>query len=354
MVQIWFFEVLKGIGKLFLNPVFYYLISLAAILGVSRVKRERKNFHIRAQNAYFELKQLFPLGLLIGLLLSVVIIGVGITLPFAAVILIAASTLLLSLTVNLRLMGPAYTVGAAFFALVIFSQENWNIPLFVKDFQSLTNKIYPSVAVVLALLLLAEGIFILKNGSRGTSPKLILSKRGQRVGVHEVKRIWLLPVFMLIPGDALHLPFTWWPIFHLGAENYHLILVPFAIGFQQQVQGMLPKEAVRLQGKRVLGLGFVITLVAAVGYWYPLVSIVAVALAIVGRELITLMQRLQEDNLPFYFSKKNNGLMILGIIPDSPASKMALQVGELITVVNGRSVHDEAAFYEALQKNRAH
>lgn len=46
--------------------------------------------------------------------------------------------------------------------------------------------------------------------------------------------------------------------------------------------------------------------------------------------------------------------MILGVLPESPASKMALQVGELITKVNGTSVYDEKGLYEALQRNRAH
>lgn len=353
-MQIWMIEGLKGIGKFFLHPVFYYLVFLAAILGVSRVKRERKNFNIRAFNAYFELRQLFPLGILTGLILSVIVIGAGIAVPFAAILMIAAFTLLWSLTTNVRLMGPAYTVGAAFFALVIAAQRNWPIPLFEKDFQALHDKIYPSVAVLMALLLVTEGFLILKNGSYGSSPKMIWGKRGQRVGVHEVKRLWLLPLFLLVPGGVLQVPFPWWPIFHLGAEKYSLVLVPFAIGFQQQIQGMLPKEAVRMQGKRVIALGILITLVAAAGYWFPLVSIMAVAAAIVGRESLALAQRIQEDGLPFYFSEKNNGLMILGIIPESVASKMALQVGELITKVNGIAVRDEFTFYEALQKNRAH
>lgn len=353
-MQTWMIEVLKGIGKFFLHPVFYYSVFLAGILGVSRVKRERKNFHIRAYNAYFELRQLLPLGIVTGLVLSIIVIAAGIAVPFAAIFMIAAFTLLWSLTTNVRLMGPAYTVGAAFFTLVAAAQRNWPIPLFEKEFQALHEKIYPSVAVLLALLLVAEGFLILKNGSYGTSPKLIWSKRGQRVGVHEVKRLWLLPIFMLIPGDVLQLPFSWWPVFHLGAEKYSLLLIPFAVGFQQQIQGMLPKEAIQALGKRIIALGILTTLISAGGYWYPLISIVAVAVAIIGRETFTLAQRIQEDGMPFYFSKKNNGLMILGIIPDSPAHKMALEVGELITKVNGIHVRDEFAFYEALQKNRAH
>jgi S1-C subfamily serine protease len=130
--------------------------------------------------------------------------------------------------------------------------------------------------------------------------------------------------------------------------------VPIAIGYNQQIQGMLPKEAVQTQGKRVIGLGVLALLISIAGYWYPVISIVAAAVAVIGRELLALIQRVKDENLPFYFSKKNHGLMILGIIPNSPAHKMALQVGELVTKVNGVNVRDEQSFYEALQKNRAH
>ncbi|MDP4163988.1 MAG: PDZ domain-containing protein, partial [Bacillota bacterium] len=315
---------------------------------------ERKNFHVRAFDAYFELRQLVPLGLVIGLGLSVLIVGAGLVVPFAVIVLIAFFTFLWNLTANIRLMAPAYTVGAAFFATIIIAERKWHIPIFTKSFESISHKVYPSVAVLLALLLLAEGILILKNGSFGTSPKLIKSKRGQRVGVHEVKRLWLLPVFLLIPGDALHLPFSWWPIFSLGGEKFSLLLVPFAIGFHQRIQSMLPKDAIQTHGKRLIGHGLVTLLLSIAGYWYPLASIATVGFAVIGREILALRQRMHEESLPFYFSKKDRGLMILGIIPASPAAKMGLQVGELITKVNGVNITNEKEFYEALQKNRAH
>ncbi|MED3561601.1 PDZ domain-containing protein [Bacillus xiapuensis] len=354
MTQIWFVELLKGIGKLFLHPIFYYLFVLSGIIGVMRVKRERRNFHVRAQNAYFELRQLLPLGIVIGLSLSVISIAAGIAVPFSAIILIAVFTFLWSFTANIRFMSPVYTVGAAFFALIIVAENNWSIPFISQTFHTHDQKVYPSLVVLLALLLIAEGVMIFKNGSKGTSPKLVKSKRGQSVGVHEVKRLWLLPMFLFVPGDALSLPFDWWPVFHIGAEKYSLIFVPFAIGFQQQLQGMLPKAAIQLYGRRVIVLGSMIAILSIGGRWYPLLSIIVAALAVIGRESLALIQKLKDDSQPFYFSKKNNGLMILGIIPNSPASKMELKVGELVTKVNSVATYDEKTFYEAVQKNRAH
>ncbi|MDQ0413449.1 PDZ domain-containing protein [Mesobacillus stamsii] len=350
MAQDWFLELVKGTGRLLLHPVFYYSLFLAALFGVSRVKRERKNFTVRSEDAFFELRQLFPVGIVIGLVISLIIIGAGIVLPFAAIVLIAAATLLWSFTARLRLLAPAYTVGAAFFALAFLSGKK-----IVGDlFTNLDEKIYPSIAILLALLTIGEGFLILKNAKKGTSPKLIKSKRGQTVGVHEVKRLWLVPAFMLIPGNTLTLPFDWWPVFTLGENSYSLLLVPFAIGMQQQIKGMLPREAVQQQGRRVIGLGILIALIAAIGYWYPIAAIAAVSIAIIGREALTLLQQMQEENRPFYFAKKNQGVMILGILRGSPAEKMALEVGEHITKVNGTYVHDESSFYEALSRNRAH
>nr|WP_239094027.1 PDZ domain-containing protein [Bacillus sp. B15-48] len=343
-------ELLKGTGKLFLHPLFYYLFFIAAYLGVSRVKRERKNFHVRAKDAYFELRQLLPIGLIIGLVLSIITVASGLVVPFAFILLTAALTFLLSLTKQVRLLSPIYTVGIAFFLLVFMAGQTMNVPLIGRYFSSLENTIFPSIAILLGLLVIGEGILIRKNGALGTSPKLIKSKRGQTIGVHEVKRVWMLPVFLFIPGGAIQ-P---WPVFEMGDNLYSLMFVPFALGLQQQIQGMLPKEAIRMHGGRVIALGIIVLAAAVASFWYPLAAIAAVAIGILVREALTIFQKIRDENRPFYFSKKNDGMMILGIIPESPAAKMDLHVGELVTKVNGISVYDEKSFYEAIQRNAAH
>lgn len=350
----WLVELGKGTGKLFLNPIFYYLFLIAAVLGISRVKRERKNFHVRAENAYFELRQLLPLGILIGLGLSFISVLIGLVIPLETILFTAALTLIWSWTTKIRWVSPAYTLGFAFFVTIFAADQKWPLPKLFMTITDSESTVFPAIAGVLALLLIGEGVLILKNGHKGTSPKLITSKRGQRIGIHEVKRLWMIPMFLILPGEALKVPFEWWPVFQVGSSSYSIILVPFAVGFFQQIQGSLPALAVKAAGKKVITLGIVILLLSISGYWFPVASIAVVTLAIIGRELITLRTRIADDNLPVYFSKRNHGVMVLGIIPGSPASNMGLKVGELITKVNGLAVHDRNSFYEALLKNRAH
>ena len=106
--------------------------------------------------------------------------------------------------------------------------------------------------------------------------------------------------------------------------------------------------------KRIINFGGVLTCLSVVGYWIPLASILIVAVGIIGREALAMRQRLVEENRPFYFSKRNDGVQILGVIPESAAEKMGLKVGEFITKVNGEMANNEERFDEALQKNAAH
>ena len=350
----WVYELLRGLGRLFLHPMFYYVFILAALLGIARVKRERRDFHVRAENAYYEVRQVLPLGLILGLILSIILIVIGIVIPIEMIIFVALFTFILSLTTKMRWLAPVYTVGLAFFATLFFLSKEWAFPLVESGTPDWNINLLPPMAVLLGLIVIAEGIFISKNGIKGTSPKIIISKRGLRAGIHEVSRVWMLPVFLLIPGDAISAPFSWWPVFSIGSETYSILVVPFAIGFYQQIYSTLPAVALKEFGKKVINLGIILTVLSAVGYWVPLASIVVVALAMIVRELLSMRLRLKEENSPLYFSRKQQGVMILGVIPDSPAEKMGLGIGEVIMKANGIHVNSEDSFYDALEINRAH
>jgi hypothetical protein len=164
----------------------------------------------------------------------------------------------------------------------------------------------------------------------------------------------MLPVLFLVPGGELTSSLPWWPALPINGEPFLLMFIPFFIGFNQRVQGSLPRESIKVTGQRVIWLGVSTVILSIISLWFTLAAFIAVFVAMVGREFISIRQRMNDDSAAFYFSKRDQGLMILGVLPQSPAAKMNLQVGEMVMKVNGHAVKTVEELYHSLQKNRAY
>ena len=355
MAELWLIEFAKGFGRFFLNPVLYFALILAVTAGILRVKRERKDFNTRVHDLVYELKHLLPAGLLAGLIVSIATISTGFVISPAMVIMVAAVTILLGLAGNSRLLSPAFTVGLALLFVYAIDRFKVSIPYFSETFANLDGKLFIGAAVLIGVLIITEGFLMLKNGLKDVSPKLRKSRRGLTVGAHQTKRLWLLPIFCFLPTGPLGAPFEWWPVVEWGSQTYSLILIPFAIGFQQQIQRTLPKEVVGYLANQVIILGFFITAIAIAGFWLPVyVPLAAAGAAIIGRLWISHRHRMLEDTTPYYFTPRNSGIMILDVIPNSPAEKMGLKTGEIIQSCNNMIVRSKQDLYNSLLQNRAY
>lgn len=293
MTEEWLIECLRGIGILFIHPLLYVSIIIALAIGVLRVQRERRDFNIRIYRKSTELRQLLPQGILWGLILSLFTLGTGLVIPPAVLVIIGAVSILLALTLKMRFLSPAYSVSISFFLLVILYTYGGEIewPFFGEYFRDIDTPVYPTVAILLGLLLFAEGFLIARKAIKKPSPGLVISKRGQTVGRYSSRRIWMLPLFVFIPGGDLPAPFDWFPVFSLDGQSITPIVIPFLIGFSQKVQGMLPETAIKASGRQVILLGTVVLAVAIGGYWYPYMSIISVAIGLIGRECIYYLRK---------------------------------------------------------------
>ncbi|WP_456273296.1 PDZ domain-containing protein [Bacillus sp. AK031] len=354
MLQHWLIEIMKASGKLFVNPLIYFAVILAFGSGFFRVKRERRELHTRIFDVYHEIRFLFPLGILLGLGFSLLTIGAGLVIPFGGLLLIGAVTMLLALTFNFRLLTPAFTVGISYFILLAINYFKLEMPFFHTYFERLNEGLLNSVVVLLGTLLLIEGVLISHSAWKKTSPRLIKSSRGLKVGAQEGKKLWVVPMFLLMPIGTLDMPWGWWPVFTIGSQTYSIILFPFLLGFRQLVRSTLPQISIKETGNRVFWLGALVLTIAVAGFFAPVISIAGAAIAVIGREWMAYRQRVQDSERSYFFSRNSQGLMILAILPGSPAEKMSLVSGEIISKVNGFRVQTEAEFYEALQNNRAY
>lgn len=354
MVEAWLLELLFGIGRFFLNPATYILLLVALFLGFRRIKRERKDFNVRIYPFNLEWTELTLSGILAGVCVSAVMIAIGAVLPLGFIVIASSLTILFALAMQPRLLSPAIVLGLSIIISLFLPSLSFNNLLVSNLIKDVTNSPVLVMAILLSVLIFAEGLLILRKGHVHTSPKLLKSKRGKQIGAHEAKKMWMVPVLLLIPGDALTSTFEWWPAIQTPFMTFSLLVVPFGVGFHQEVQASLPKVAIQQTGRRVLLLAVVVAALTVGAYWLPVLAIAAAVVAMVGREYITVRQKMLDDDKVSFFATNEKGMVILDVIPNSPAEKMGLKLGEIIIKVNGNKVRSEKEFYEALQVNRAY
>ncbi|MFC4409527.1 PDZ domain-containing protein [Chungangia koreensis] len=348
-------EVLKGIGRFFLNPLTYVVVLFAVLLGYVRVKRERKFFRRRILYGWTELQRLVADGWIPSILLSVLIFAAGLTVTEEWLALFTVIALLVTISFLYKAGSPVYFTAIALailWALHTYGNEiefwNWTFG------GTFNNGLFASVAILSGLFLLAEAFLVKNHTADFASPLMKKSARGMNAAVFKVKRLWLLPVLFVVPGDAIASYAPYWPQITIGGEAFALVLAPLVIGFEQTARHSYPEDLFPLVAKRLNWLGIAVTVFGIGAIGIPLLGVVAIAIGVIGRIVITVMTHLQEKAGKIAGAPESAGVKIVGVLPGSPADKMGLKVGECIRKVNGQAVSNENELYEAIQINAAH
>ncbi|WP_077624798.1 PDZ domain-containing protein [Sediminibacillus massiliensis] len=351
-MDVWLIESAKGIGKLFLNPLFYWIFILALMASVRRIKKERSQFGSKVFDVFSELKSTWAVSLTGGLLISLAAVAGGVVFSYPVLLLVSLSMILMTLAGRFTLLSPAYTFGLAYAVLLLVPALTENISFLWSD--QLQNVNFTGLTLLLSAFLLIESLLFLRVKSSETFPELIKGNRGKLVGRHRLKKFAVVPFFCLVPAGTIE-PFAdWWPFFDIGSNSYGLVLLPFITGFDHAVKGVKPAIGAKKLGSAVLGLAVITLALAASSYWVSILSLAAMAVAVVGREYISYRFRTKDKQRQSYFYSTTNGVQILSIIPGTPAARLGLQVGEKIEKVNGFAVSNEQEFYEALQQKSAY
>lgn len=348
-------ELLKGVLRLFMNPLLYITIIFTVLLGYRRVIRERQSFKIRIHWGLSETIRLLREGWLAAFCVSLISLLVGIVLPMEYIMLVTVLSILFVVSFYYQLASVVYPFGIAFLVLWVTFTQNWGFTLFgfTINASDLKLSMLSSIPLLIGILLIAEGMLVQKYGADLASPRLQRTARGLKAVTFLSKRLWILPVFLVIPGDTITSFVSYWPVFSLGGETYGFILFPIVIGFQQRARKMLPMYFYPQMGRTIVLLGALVFVEGVISYFYPILGLASVLVAIIGRILISVIYGLSERKGKFAVTPQNEGVVIAAILPNSPAEAMGLQIGETIRKVNGESVHSEEELYRALQQNAA-
>lgn len=339
-----------ALGRFIINPVVYTTLLLAVLLGYRRVKRERSHFHIRIQHGATEVKSAIKESLGYALIVSFITVGAGLVVPTTFLLYVTFATFVLSLTFVVASLSPMYTVALALGSMALVNWQQW--PTYLGD-GVITGALVP-IVLVTGLALIIEGTLIRKTYAHGLTPVLQKTKRGLHAIVYRLRKIWLLPIAIVVPSGPLQAVLPYWPQFTLGVSDFSIVLVPLVIGTAMTSRRRMPMDVFNGYGKAVVTLGVLLVASAVIVYYVPAMFYVVIGIGVVLRMALSIVFVWRERADSYAVAPSAKGIMIAAVLPDSPAERMGLQLGECIVKVNGQPVTNEDELYEALQINAAY
>lgn len=349
-------EFLTDIGRFFINPVLYIALLAAILLGYFRVKKERGLFRTRIVWGWREFSDLLKDGILYALLFSVLFTAIGLSVPLEWLVALTLVSAIMIISGIYQLGSFIYLATAAAGLGWLLNHYGWSIPFGIFDYSGYPlawNWLLP-VALIAGAMVFLEGRLIAVRGAQASSPRIKKTSRGGIGIFYKAKRLWLIPLFLVVPGDLLDAYLPYWPQIPVGDSSFSLILFPAIIGFQSRARKTLPVYMYPKLGKSVWMLGISVILLALFSYVWAPMAFIALLFGVLGRAAISIYNAINENKNNHAVAPQPTGVMIVDVLTGSPADKMGLLRGEVIRKVNGLTVTNESELYEAIQVNAAH
>ncbi|MFB1082312.1 PDZ domain-containing protein [Jeotgalibacillus sp. JSM ZJ347] len=331
-----------------LNPVLLISVIAAIVAGAVRLKRERRDVRTAVKPWYIELLSFFGVSLAVGLVLSAIVSGAGIVIDVFWIYVVSMVMILAAVTGQFRLLSAGFMFPVVLGTILALDYYDVALPDIIPPLPD----VFLAAGILMGLLLVAEGLMIQLNAVKQTSPRLIRTPRGMKAGAFFTKRVWLVPLLIPVPSGLIS-EAGWWPLIG-GGDTFSLMIFPAVLGYQLTVVHDLPKAILKTTGTQVAWLGVLSATVAAGSLWAPYLIYGAFGIAFAGRLFILLKTRIVCRKSGYHFLNGDKGVIIIDVLPGTPAAKMGLLRGERVHKVNGIAVKNEREFYEAVQKNRAH
>lgn len=220
-----------------------------------------------------------------------------------------------------------------------------------------------ALLTLIAVLHFVEGILVILDGKRGSLP--VFSSRDDKIiGGFAFQRYWALPVALLLivhdsgltsSGIMLSTKGTW-PILKDFipmniVKDISLILFPFygMIGFNSTTFTKNKEEKTLISGLSIILYSVVLFIFARLAVINIYFQVIALFVAPFAHEAMMYFQRYAEINgEPKYFND-GDGVMVLEVVPNSPANEMGIKSGDILVEMNDQIIHDEEDILAAIK-----
>ena len=340
-------------------PIFW-LVVLFVFLQYRRVAGMEQKFFGRIINPVGKQVAVSTgLGVLAGLLASMVMLLLGLSLSQIGLLYIWPVALLL-LLIHPRFLCFSYAGGiVALVALALRHLVEPFFPLFTghKLVAPLLEIHIPALLALIGLLHLIESLLIYLSGHRGSTPLYFKRPGGEVVGAFSLQKFWPIPLVALLATAVLESEIQgvsmpdWWPLLkptlELGpGESLQFMALPVlaALGYSDMAFSSSPRQKSAGTAAYLSIYSIVLIGLALAAELYPWSTLAGVLFAPLGHEAVIQRGNRQERLRESLYRVTAGGVPLMMVLPGSAAARAGLQSGDLIRRVNGAAVSSDLDF----------
>jgi hypothetical protein len=342
-------SVVTSYPGIFLNPVVdvLYLVVLGLVAAqYAKVQSVEERFYGRPKNkAFAQTLWGIGLGLAGGLIASVLLVMVGVTVSDAGVSYLLPISLFLFLW-SPRFLCFSYSGALVSLSYLVFGWPKVNVQ---------------AIMALVACLHAGESFLIRWSGAGCATPIYMPGKDGRTVGGFMLQRFWPVPLIVLfmirVPDISrmtglIQLP-DWWPLIKApltpgpGTPVFQMMPIVAALGYGDLATSVTPREKAKETSRNlflfsIILLGFSV----AASRWTPFVWVAAL-FAPIGHEIVIQMGNRQEsERKPRFVS--DGEVVVLDVFEGTPAHAAGLRSDARIIAIGGQEIRSRQDLEAAL------
>lgn len=219
-----------------------------------------------------------------------------------------------------------------------------------------------ALMTMVAVLHFVEGFLTIVDGDTGYIP-VFTNRDDKIIGGFAFQRYWVMPIalFIMISSKSLTSSGTvpmpgWWPLIKSSIPNNILkeamvTLIPFygVIGYSSVTFTKTKTEKVTSSGMSIIIYSialFVLAQLAVINIYFKLLVLIFAPFA---HEFMLNYQNSMEFTQKSKYVSDDEGIVVLDVIPKSPASEMGLESGDKILKINGSIISKEEEIIDQLR-----
>ena len=329
-------------------PFFWIVVGLVALQYRRVAEGEQRLYGVVKNNAVRQVLIALGFGLIGGVVASVIMAVVGVSLSGAGVTWLLPLALLL-MAISPRLMCFSYAGGIISVSYLLFGWPKVHVP---------------AIMALVAVLHLTESLLIYLRGAGCTTPVTVRNADAgaTRTGFL-MQGFWPLPLLLLfvvsLPPDAprdglMEMP-TWWPLIVPPAEvaaqeNAVFTLFPVAavLGYSDLAARFSPRRKANRSAVMLLGYSVILLALAVLSAHQPATVWLVALWGPLGHELVVRLGSRGEFAGRAALTADPAGLTVLDVLPGGGAQAAGLRTGDVILDLDGRPAGDQAALAEVL------